>query len=263
MSDQTHPPLRLSQRIPPSNIQAEQALLGALMANPAACRHVADMLEPYHFTDPVHGAIFEAIMRGFRAKRLVDTITLRAEFEHTGLLDEVGGAAYLDQLTAAAVGIIDPRQYGLSIRDASIRRELIDIGEDVVNAAFGGEPALDGYGQAAAATSRLLNLAQRSRSTASCDGAQLVGLVGPEIEQLCRFHVETAGRLSKLQPVPQGMFSWHAARAEMFQNLLQMDKEDIAAAADSVRDPMEVRSNCDIVDGNVVVMNRPEERPSL
>ena len=92
--DRDVPLLGLSQRIPPSNVGAEQALLGALMANPAACRHVDCLLEPYHFTDPVHGAIFEVIMQGFRAKRLVDAITLRAEFEHTGVLDEVGGTAF-------------------------------------------------------------------------------------------------------------------------------------------------------------------------
>ena len=51
-----NPLLGLSHRLPPSNIQAEQALLGALMANNLASRHVDGWLEPAHFADPVHGA---------------------------------------------------------------------------------------------------------------------------------------------------------------------------------------------------------------
>src|ERR1700709_2010260 len=78
----------LSQRLPPSNPQAEQALLGALLANNKAYDRVSEFLAPEHFADPLHGRIFQAVTRRIEAGQLADAVTLRAEFEHSGLLDE-------------------------------------------------------------------------------------------------------------------------------------------------------------------------------
>ncbi len=138
------PLLGLSQRLPPSNMQAEQALLGALLANNRAYERVAEFLAPEHFADPIHGRIFAAIHRRVNNGQLADAITLRAEFEHAGVLDEVGGTAYLTQLLTAMVGIINAGEYGRAIHDAWLRRQLIDVGEEVVNNAFGADPEMDG-----------------------------------------------------------------------------------------------------------------------
>src|SRR5271169_6751179 len=154
------PLLGLSQRLPPSNLQAEQALLGALLANNRAYERVAEFLLPDHFADPVHGRIYHAIMRRIEAGQLADAVTLKAEFEHTGLLEEVGGTAYLAQLLAAMVGIINAGEYGRAVHDAWLRRQLIDIGETVVNQAFGAEPDLDGPKQIEAAEQSLFDLAK-------------------------------------------------------------------------------------------------------
>ena len=153
--------LGLSQRLPPTNLQAEQALLGALLANNKAYERVADFLAPEHFADPIHGRIFAAIARAIDAGRLADAVTLKAEFEHSGVLDEVGGVAYLAQLLAAMVGIINAGEYGRAVHDAWLRRQLIDIGETVVNNAFGAEPELDGPAQVEAAEQHLFDLAAR------------------------------------------------------------------------------------------------------
>ncbi|WP_428395510.1 replicative DNA helicase [Lichenicoccus sp.] len=149
----------LSQRLPPSNAQAEQALLGALLANNKAYDRVSEFLAPEHFADALHGRIFQAITRRVEAGQLADAVTLRAEFEHSGLLDEVGGAAYLGQLLTAMVGIINAGEYGRAIHDAWLRRQLIDIGETVVNNAFGAEPELDGAKQIEAGEEALFKLA--------------------------------------------------------------------------------------------------------
>src|SRR3954453_12569498 len=90
--------LGLSQRVPPSNLQAEQALLGALLANNKAYERVSEFLALEHFADPMHGRIFQAIARRVEAGQLADAVTLKAEFEHSGVLEEVGGTAYLTQL---------------------------------------------------------------------------------------------------------------------------------------------------------------------
>jgi len=154
------PLLGLSQRLPPSNSPAEQALLGALLANNRAYERVSEFLAPEHFVDPVHGRIYQAVARRIEAGQLADAITLKAEFEHAGILDEVGGVPYLAQLLTSMVGIINAGEYGRAIHDAWLRRQLIDIGETVVNNAFGAEAELDGAKQIEFAEQSLFNLAK-------------------------------------------------------------------------------------------------------
>ncbi len=155
------PLLGLAERLPPANLQAEQALLGALLANNKAYERVSEFLAPEHFVDPIHGRVFQAISRRIEQGQLADGVTLKAEFEHSGVLDEVGGTAYLAQLLAAMVGIINAGEYGRAIHDAWIRRQLIDLGESVVNRAFGSEDELEGREQIEAAEQALFDLATK------------------------------------------------------------------------------------------------------
>ncbi|HEX5325855.1 MAG TPA: replicative DNA helicase [Acetobacteraceae bacterium] len=159
------PLLGLSQRLPPSNLQAEQALLGALLANNRAYERVSEFLIPEHFADPIHGRIYQAIARRIEAQQLADAVTLKAEFEHSGVLEEVGGIAYLAQLLTAMVGIINAGEYGRAIHDSWLRRQLIELGETVVNSAFGADPELDGQGQIESAEQALFQLATDGGST--------------------------------------------------------------------------------------------------
>ena len=164
--------LGYSQRLPPSNLQAEQALLGALLANNRAYERVAEFLVADHFADAIHGRIYQAIARRIEAGQLADAVTLKAEFEHSGILEEVGGTAYLAQLLTAMVGIINAGDYGKAIKDAWLRRQLIDIGEQVVNNAFGADPELAAKDQIETAEQQLFNLAT--------DGGSPAGFVGFE-----------------------------------------------------------------------------------
>jgi replicative DNA helicase len=163
VNDQS-PLLGISQRLPPTNIEAEQALLGALLSNNRAYDRVSDFLIPEHFADPINGRIYQAIVRRVEQGQVADPVILRAEFEHSGVLEEVGGTAYLAQLLSAMVGIINAGDYGRAIYDSWVRRQLIDIGEVVVNNAFGAEPELDGTLQIQAAEQSLFELATQSRS---------------------------------------------------------------------------------------------------
>ena len=158
------PLLGLSQRNPPANLEAEQALLGALLANNKALERVSDFLQPEHFADPVHGAIFKAIWTRCDRNQIADPVTLRAELEHAGVLNDVGGIAYLAQLLSAMVGIINAGDYGRTIYDAWIRRQLIDVGEVMVNNAFAPTPELDGPEQIKAAEQALFDLATKGGS---------------------------------------------------------------------------------------------------
>ena len=142
------PLLGLSLRQPPSNLQAEQSLLGALLANNRAIEQCAG-LRPEMFADSVNGLIFSAIHRRIESGRLANAVSLAAEFERSGVLEEAGGTAYLAQLIASMVGIINAREYAALIRECAARREFIEIGERLVNGAYESDALLE-MGTAAA-----------------------------------------------------------------------------------------------------------------
>lgn len=159
MSTNDLPPTGLPQRLPPSNLHAEMALLGSLLANNRAYERVAEYLAPEHFADPVNGGIFRSIARRIEAGKLVDAVILKGEFEGSGFLDEVGGTLYLARLLSLTVSSIHAGEYGRAIHDAWLRRQLIDIGEIVISNAFGARPELDGLGQIEFAEQSLLEIA--------------------------------------------------------------------------------------------------------
>jgi replicative DNA helicase len=123
-------------RTAPHNIEAEQALLGAILINNEAFYRVSDFLEPKHFFEPIHQRIFDLASELIRGGKLVTPVTLKtflpADLDVAGLTVN----QYLARLAAEATTIINAEDYGRTIYDLSIRRGLIIIGEDMVNLAY-------------------------------------------------------------------------------------------------------------------------------
>lgn len=130
------PPEGTGYRAPPHNIEAEQALLGAILVNNEAYDRVAIFLEPKHFYDPLHGRIYEAMAKLITQGHLATPVTLKHFFERDTALQEIGGTPYLARLAGAATTIFNTEEYGRSLYELAIRRDLIQIGSDVHNRAF-------------------------------------------------------------------------------------------------------------------------------
>ena len=123
-------------RIPPHNYEAEQALLGAVLANNMVFDRVNEFLRAEHFADAVHGRIYEAIGKLIQRGQIANVLTLKNVFDQDEALAEVGGAQYLARLANAVVTIINAEDYGRAVHDLYLRRQLINLGEEVVNEAF-------------------------------------------------------------------------------------------------------------------------------
>jgi replicative DNA helicase len=123
-------------RTPPYNPEAEQTLLGALLINNAAYLRVSEFLQPEHFGNAMHSRIFAAIGKLTERGQVANPITLKDLFDQDDALVEIGGAQYLGRLAEAAFTVIDAADYGRIIHDLYLRRQLIALGEDVVNDAF-------------------------------------------------------------------------------------------------------------------------------
>ncbi len=146
-------------RTPPANIEAEQALLGAILVNNAAFERVSGFLLKDHFAEPVHGRIFAAIGKLIERGQTANPVTLKNLFDQDGALQEIGGAAYLARLAASVVTIINAVDYGHTIHELHLRRQLITIGEDLVNDAYTHDLERDAPQQIETAEQRLFELA--------------------------------------------------------------------------------------------------------
>jgi replicative DNA helicase len=147
-------------RTQPHNIEAEQALLGAILINNEAYHRVGEFLRPEHFYEPVHGRIFATMVRLIESDRLADHVTLKVAFEDDEALRELDGAQYLARLARAAESIINAEDYGRLLHDLALKRGLIHVGEELVNKAYDATLPETGREQIEAAEQRLFVLAQ-------------------------------------------------------------------------------------------------------
>ena len=123
-------------RSPPSNLAAEQALLGALLVNNEAIHLVATFLQPEHLFLPVHGRIYDAVMQMVARREIANPVTLKTYFENEEALKEAGGGQYLAPLADSAVTVVNAGHYGRAIHDLHLRRSLIHLAEDIRDAGY-------------------------------------------------------------------------------------------------------------------------------
>jgi replicative DNA helicase len=115
----------------PHSIEAEQQLLGAILTNNDLFDRIAQILRAEHFYDPVHARIFETAAARIAKNNLASPVTLKAFLEDDAGLAELGGPAYLMRLAGAAISSFAVRDYAEMIYDLAIRRELIDVGNEI------------------------------------------------------------------------------------------------------------------------------------
>ena len=167
MVTDAHPEAASASRAPagfrtqPHNIEAEQALLGAILINNEAYHRVGEYLRPEHFYEPVHARIFAAMARLIEGVRLADHVTLKLAFEDDEALRELDGAQYLARLARAAESIVNADDYGRLLHDLALKRGLIQVGEEMVNKAYDASLPESGREQIEAAEQRLFMLAQQ------------------------------------------------------------------------------------------------------
>jgi replicative DNA helicase len=120
----------------PQNVEAEAALLGALMIDNRLVEDVQTRLKPHHFFEPLHGRIYEGILRLTDKNMVANPVTLRPLFEADEAMKQVGGPAYLAQLTGSGAAVIGARDFAAQIYDLALLRALVGVGRDLVEQAL-------------------------------------------------------------------------------------------------------------------------------
>ena len=148
----------------PHNMEAEQGLLGALLIDNRALEKFADFLKPAHFFVPAHQRIYEAILKLTDRSQTASPVTLKGYFEQDQDLAHIGGAEYLAELAAGVVSVVNAKDYARAIYDLFLRREMVSLGEDMVNDAFIHDIDADATAAIESAEQRLFLLAETGQT---------------------------------------------------------------------------------------------------
>jgi replicative DNA helicase len=126
-------------RIPPHSIDAEVCLLGAMMLDAEFSRAAASQIAPRAFYLSDHQTIFAALADLTNRRRPVDGVTLKAELTRLGLLDQVGGAAYIGKILTTIPSAAHGPEYLDIVRKLAGRRALIALADTITREAYAGD----------------------------------------------------------------------------------------------------------------------------
>ncbi|MBN2675701.1 MAG: replicative DNA helicase [Alphaproteobacteria bacterium] len=157
--------LEMLKRLP-QNIEAEQALLSAILLNNRIYERVSDFLRAHDFAETAHQKIYDACELLISKGHLADPITLKNYFEQSGTLDDVGGFEYLAKIADSGLSAVNAVEYARLIHDRSIRRNLIDIGQEIVAEAYTPDLEKPATSQIETAEQKLFELATRGETEA-------------------------------------------------------------------------------------------------
>ncbi|MDB5493951.1 MAG: replicative helicase, partial [Phenylobacterium sp.] len=144
----------------PANVEAEQALLGALLYDNAAFERLGDNLQGRHFFEPFHQRLYDAIEGHIRKGQLAEPILLAEQFARDPAFEELGGVRYLADLVDRAPPAANAPDYARAIYDLALRRDLIRIGGEISTLASHGDPEISAKDQIEQAEAQLYSLAE-------------------------------------------------------------------------------------------------------
>ena len=133
----------LTSKIPPHSLEAERAVLGAILLEPESLPKAVEILKPADFYKEGHRRIFATMLGLFERSEPVDLLTLSEELRRSGELDEVGGPAALASLVEEAATAAHLLSYAAIVREKALLRDLIRIATEIVGQSYEAKEDVD------------------------------------------------------------------------------------------------------------------------
>lgn len=184
-----------SAKVPPQNTEAEASLLGAILIDTEAIVKIADTVNPADFYDERHQRIYEASLQLYEKHSPIDVLTLSDQLKASGLLDMVGGGAYLTELTNFVPTAAHVEQYAEIVAQKAMRRRLIKTSQDIVGLGYDETQTLQSLIEEAEAS-----LFQVSQQHVKQDITSMETILADSFERLDELHKDKG----KLRGVPTG-----------------------------------------------------------
>ena len=137
MVAQTKTSTKNSSKLPPHSIEAEEAVLGAILINPnETMNRVVEILKPESFYSPRNKLIYEAMMLLFNQNKPIDSLSIAEYFNSKNALDSIGGREYLNDLVIDTILTSNIEYYANIIKESALKRELINAGSLIIEESF-------------------------------------------------------------------------------------------------------------------------------
>ncbi len=130
-------------RLPPQNLEAEKAVLGAILLDNQALYKALEVISPDEFYLPKHRRIFEAMIALGEQTQVIDLVTLSDHLQHVGALEATGGSAYLTDLAQAVATAASVTYHAKLIHETGINRILINVATEIVTRGYEGTKRVD------------------------------------------------------------------------------------------------------------------------
>jgi replicative DNA helicase len=126
----------VSGRTPPSNLQAEASLLGAMLLSRDAIADAIEIVSAEHFYKPAHMHVYEAVLSLYSAGEPADPITVGEELNRAGLLEAIGGLGLLVELQATTPAISSAAKYARIVHECAMLRQLIGVAHEIAEIGY-------------------------------------------------------------------------------------------------------------------------------
>jgi replicative DNA helicase len=130
-------------KLPPQNLEAEQAVLGAILLDNQALFKALEVIAPDEFYRPAHRRIFEAMIEVGERNQVIDLVTLADHLQRAGLLEGIGGSAYLTDLSQAVATAASVTYHAKLIHETAVNRTLIGVATEIVAQGYEGTRRVD------------------------------------------------------------------------------------------------------------------------
>lgn len=128
----------LFDRVPPQNVEAEQALLGSLLLNQDVVYRILELVKSRDFYQDAHGVIYDVILELNQGGQAVDLVTLTDALRSKGLLEKVGGVSYLAMLSSVVPTAANAEHYARIVAEKSVLRDLVATATRIAQKGYDG-----------------------------------------------------------------------------------------------------------------------------
>ncbi len=131
---------RTVSKLPPQSVEAEEAILGAILTNPYCVNKIVDNLKVNSFYKPAHKAIYEVILDLLKENHAIDILTVSEKLREANKLEYVGGRTYINDLALNVVTTANVEYYAKIVQEKAIKRTLINAGSEIVTMSYDSTP---------------------------------------------------------------------------------------------------------------------------
>ena len=132
----------------PQNIDAEEAILGAILVNPSCMNRIVENLHPESFYKPAHRYVYEAMLQLYNSEDKIDIVSVSDVLNVNQKLELVGGRAFINDLSFNTITTANVEYYSKIVQEKAIKRSLINAGSEIVSSGYDLNPIEESLEQA-------------------------------------------------------------------------------------------------------------------